>query len=155
MVARRTWIGLIACMLGFAGCGKQEQEPAPPTSANPAPTAEQVKAKAGEAVDAAKGFLAVKKDEALQSMETKLADLEKKLDELKKHADAKGQEAKAEYDKTKADLDKKIAETKEKLEKSKTATGEAWKSLKSGLDAAMGELDSAYEKAASRFKSDK
>jgi TolA-binding protein len=80
-----------------------------------------------------------------------LRDLERQIDALK----AKVKQGKAEnrqLDRQMAELERKREVAHQKLEKLETSSQEAWGVMKEGIDAAMKDLQTVYEKAAADFK---
>ena len=144
MISRMCLIGAFGFAIAVAGCGGDDEKPQ-----TPATGADTVKKEAGEALDAAKGFLGEKKDSLITGMESKVAEMEKKVEELKNQAKPKTDKAKAELEKAKAELDKKLAAAKSKLAEAKAAGSDAWKSVKSAFDTAITDLEGAYKKATS------
>jgi len=51
-----------------------------------------------------------------------------------------------------SELDRKRAEARAQLEKLKNSSQEAWQDMEAGFDAAMHDLETAYDQASSRFK---
>jgi gas vesicle protein len=90
-----------------------------------------------------------------KEMQEKLKALDKKIDELKgKAAGLKG-DAKAEYSKEMAALRKKQKSAKKEWGKVKSAAADKWEKVKSDMDAAVQDVEDAYNKVASRFKEHK
>jgi len=144
MISRMCLIGAFGFAIVMAGCGGDEEKPQTPASG-----ADTVKKEAGEALNAAKGFLGEKKGDLVEGMESKVAEMEKKVQELREQAKPKTDKAKAELEKAKAELDKKLAAAKSKLAEAKAAGSGAWKSVKSAFDTAITDLEAAYKKATS------
>ena len=87
-----------------------------------------------------------------KEVQEKLKDLDKKMDELqKKIAEMKG-EAKTEFTKEMTELRKKEKAAKREWGKVKRATATKWEKAKAGMDAAVQDMEGAYDKVASRLK---
>ncbi len=90
-----------------------------------------------------------------KEMQEKLNALDKKIDELKgKAAELKG-DAKANYNKEMTELHKKQKSAKKEWGKVKDAAANKWEKVKSDMDAAVQDVEDAYNKVASRFKEHK
>ena len=90
-----------------------------------------------------------------KEVQEKLKALDQKIDELKgKAAGLKG-EAKKEFNKDMTELRKKQKSAKKEWGKIKGATARGWEKVKSGMDAAVQDVENAYNKVASRFKEHK
>jgi hypothetical protein len=90
-----------------------------------------------------------------KEVQEKLRVLDKKIDELKgKAAELKG-EAKTEYSKEMTALRAKRKTAKKEWGKVERATASTWEKVKSDMDAAVRDVEGAYDKAASRFKEHK
>ena len=87
-----------------------------------------------------------------KEVQEKLKALDKKIDELKgKGAGLEG-EAKTEYNKEMTELRKKEKAAKKEWGKIKRATANNWEKVKADMDAAVHDVESAYDKVASRLK---
>lgn len=84
-------------------------------------------------------------------IEAKLRYLDREIDELKTEME-QSRVDRNQYDQRMAELERKRKLAHEKLERLKTSSQEAWVDMKAGIDAAMDDLESAYQKAASHFK---
>jgi chromosome segregation ATPase len=90
-----------------------------------------------------------------KEVQEKLKALDKKIDELKgKGAHLEG-DAKTEFNKEMTDLRKKRKVARKEWGKVKRASATTWEKAKADMDAAVQDVESAYEKAASRFKEHK
>jgi TolA-binding protein len=85
-------------------------------------------------------------------VEAKLRELDREIDELKAKAEKHGKEAQKQYDQQRPELERKRKAAQQEFEKLKNSSREAWQDMKAGIDAAMDNLESAYDKAASHFK---
>lgn len=100
-----------------------------------AQTAEQkVKKETGEAVDASRQYINEKKEAFEARMEARLAELRARTRQLEASAQA---DAKQKL----AAVEKQEKEAAARLVKVKKASGSAWKSLKSGVEQAVDDLD--------------
>lgn len=86
-----------------------------------------------------------------KTMEEKLADLGAKIDKLQGKAEKAGGDAKAELNQQIKNLKEKRDVAKKKMAELNSSKGEAWKSLKSGMQSAWDELSSAVDKATSKL----
>jgi septal ring factor EnvC (AmiA/AmiB activator) len=84
-------------------------------------------------------------------IEAKLRYLDREVDELKTKLEQSKVDRK-EYDQRMAELERKREVAHQKLEKLRTSSQAAWVDMKAGIDAALDDLESAYDKAASHFK---
>jgi len=90
-----------------------------------------------------------------KAVQEKLKVLDQKIDELKgKAAEVKG-EAKTEFNKRLTQLREKQKTAKNEWGKVKRATSNTWEKAKAGMDAAVQDVENAYDKAASHFKEHK
>lgn len=148
---------LLSLLLGawfLSACGKKEQpvkqpvegkveaEPAKPGAEEV--SAEDVKRKTDEALEAAKAYTMQQKQEYQQKMEAELNDFNRQVDikveELKAKAEKSEAEAKEELDKQIKELREKQKDAQKKLDELKSASGKAWDDLKSEMDAKMNDL---------------
>jgi F0F1-type ATP synthase membrane subunit b/b' len=86
-----------------------------------------------------------------EETETKLAEYEKEIDQLQARAEKLEGDAKAKAGQQLTALRQKRDGVSEKLKNLSSSSGDAWEQMKSGVDAAMEDLVSAYEKAAAEF----
>lgn len=84
-------------------------------------------------------------------IEVKLRDLDREVDQLKSKAEQNKADGK-QLDQRMAELERKREIAHQKLERLRTSSQEAWADMKVGIDAAMQDLESAYDKAAADFK---
>ncbi len=92
------------------------------------------------------------KEDFRKTMEKELNELGKKIDELLGNAERK---ARTEYERLSRELPPKMRDAREKLDELQYRGGEAWKELKPGLEKAWGELKTAVDNAATRFRESK
>lgn len=95
---------------------------------------QKVKKETGEAVDASKQYLNEKKEDFEARMEARLAAIRAKSKSLKDSTEADAKEKLAE-------LEKQEQAAAERLAAVKKAGGSAWKSLRSGVEQAVDDLD--------------
>ena len=95
---------------------------------------QKVKKETGEAVDASKQYLNEKKEDFEARMEARLAAIRAKTKTLKESTQADAKQKLAE-------LEKQEQAAADRLEAVKKAGGSAWKSLRSGVEHAVDELD--------------
>lgn len=103
-------------------------------SAHAQTSGQKVKKEAAEAVDASKQYLNEKKEDFEARMEARLAALRTKSKALKESTEAGAKEKLAA-------LEKQEQAAAERLAAVKKAGGSAWKSLRSGVEQAVDELD--------------
>lgn len=84
-------------------------------------------------------------------LEAQLQEWTAKLDQLKAKADGAEAEAKIEYYKQIDGVRAKVAVAQEKLNELKTSSGEAWETLKCGVESVWTDLRTAVEGAVSKF----
>jgi chaperonin cofactor prefoldin len=88
----------------------------------------------------------------LNWLDKKLKELETKLDEIKLQAHLGKADVKTEYSKQYEDLNRQRDKLRLKMDELKDSGGEAWDSLKDGLDGAYREMKTAVERAIKAFK---
>ena len=84
-------------------------------------------------------------------IEAKLRALDQHIGALKKNAGKQSKVDRKELVKEIAELDRKSAAAHLEFEKLQNSSQTAWQDMKSGLEAAVKDLETAYDKAASRF----
>lgn len=87
-----------------------------------------------------------------KEIQEKLKALDQKIDELKGKAAGLKEETKKEFNKEMTELRKKQEAAKKEWRKVKAAAANKWEKIKAGLDAAVQDVEKAYDKVASRFK---
>jgi len=92
------------------------------------------------------------RDSYQEKAEARLRELKRKIDALNVKASKQSSEARKEFDRQIADLDRQRASVQQQLEKLKSTTQQAWRDMKPNLDAAMKNLEAAYQHAAADFK---
>jgi hypothetical protein len=85
-------------------------------------------------------------------VEANLRDLDQQIDALKVKMKKENKVEHKQLDQQMAELERKRDVAHQKLEKLGTSSQEAWGDMRSGIDAAMDDLEAAYEQAASHFK---
>ena len=108
--------------------------------ADPAKTAEEVKRDAAATVDASKRYANEKKDEFVQRMQARLDAAKADLRTLKT-------DAKAKTDAAAADLEVRQKQASARLDALGKATGNAWSSLKAGVENAVDDLEQGVQRA--------
>jgi len=144
--------GLLAIMLllalgAFPGCGEKEQPESKPASVSK----EDVKKEAKEAYDATKAYTQEQMQAFREQTEIKLNEYKEGFDQLQAKAEKMGGDAKAKADEQLTALNQKREVLAEKLKELSSSSGNAWEQLKTGIDAALEDLGSAYKKAAAEF----
>ncbi|MGO9306923.1 MAG: hypothetical protein ACLP3R_25010 [Candidatus Korobacteraceae bacterium] len=92
------------------------------------------------------------RDSYEEKAEARLRELKRKIDSLNAKASKQSGETRKEFDRQIADLDRQRASVQQQLEKLKSTTQQAWRDMKPNLDAAMKNLEAAYQHAAADFK---
>ncbi len=87
-----------------------------------------------------------------QQVEARLRELDEEIDALKIKMRAQKEVDRKQLEQPMAELDRKRAACHRDLEKLKNSSEDAWRDLKVGIDAAMDDLEAAYEQAASHFR---
>jgi chromosome segregation ATPase len=144
--------GLLAMMMLLAlgalpGCGEKEQTQSKPATVSK----EDVKKEAKEAYDATKVYTQEQMQAFWEQTETRLAEYKKEIDQLQAKAEKLEGDAKAKAEQQLTALGQKRDEVSEKLKELSSSSGNAWKELKSGIDASMEDLGNSYKKAAAEF----
>jgi predicted RNase H-like nuclease (RuvC/YqgF family) len=143
--------GLLAVMLlvpwALSGCGEKDQPQSKPGTVS----GEDVKKEAREAYEATKAYTQEQMQAVRKQMETKLDEYGKEIDQLQAKAEKLGGDAKAKAEQQLTALRQKRDAVAEKVKELGSSSGSAWEQLKSGIDAAMEELASAYKKVVAEF----
>jgi TolA-binding protein len=133
---------LLAALLGLAwilaACEKKEEKAPPKVSF------EDVKKQTQEAVETAVQFAKQERDEFIQKAQKDLDALNGKLEELKKQAQGETGEAKDKMDRQIKNLQEQQQVAEKKLSNLKSATGDAWKDLKTGTEAAIDSIRKSF-----------
>lgn len=144
-------IALFIALLGgalLASCGQENE----PNKAKTEVTTQDVKREAKEAVQTTAAYASQKKEKYVSEAETRYNELKQRIDELAAKGESLKDEAKADIKKQIGELQAKQADVLDRLEEMKSASGEAWKDVASGFEAAFEELEKAYQDALSRFR---
>jgi SMC interacting uncharacterized protein involved in chromosome segregation len=91
-------------------------------------------------------------DSYQEKAEARLRELKRNIDELNTKASKQGGEARKQFDRQIADLDRQRATVQKQLDKLKTSSQQAWRDMKPNLEAAMKNLEAAYQHAAADLK---
>ncbi len=145
------WLVVSASVLStllLVACGEREE----PTKVEKAPSAKEVKEGAKEAVEEIAAHVQKQREEYERRIEAELEEYGKKLAELQSKVKGVEQQAKADFDQKIEALQKKQQLAHDKLEELKSAGSDAWKNMKSGVEAAMEELDRAYHRVLSSLE---
>jgi restriction endonuclease S subunit len=86
------------------------------------------------------------------NIEAKLRDLDQQIDALKVKIGKQKKVDRKQLEQEMAELDRKREAAHQDFEKLKNSSQEAWRDMKVGIEAAMEDLETAYEQAASHFK---
>ena len=131
----------------LAGCGENE----PTQSQTAAVSTDDVKQGVKQAYDATKAYTQEQMQAFREQTETRLIEYKNKIDQLQAEAENLGGDAKEKAEQELTALRQKQDEVSEKLKELSSSGGKAWEQLKSGIDAAIEDLDNAYKKAAAEF----
>ena len=115
-------------------------------------TKEDVQKNVQQAAETVKAYSADQIEAYKKEAQAKLDDLSKKIGELQKKAETAKGDAAAKYQETIASLTKQTDAARQRLQELGSAGSAAWDQVKQGLDKAVGDLQKAYEDAASKFK---
>ena len=140
------WLLSIMLLLTFGAlpvCGQKEQ----PQSESATVSKEDVKEEVEEAYDATKFYTQEQIQAFREATETRLAEYKEKIDQLEAKAENLGEDAKERAEQQLTALREKRDEVSEKLKELGSSSGDAWKQVKSGINAAMEDLSKAYENA--------
>jgi predicted small lipoprotein YifL len=140
-------ITLLLLLVTVAGCGEKEK----PQSKAEAVSKEDVKKETKEAYETAKTYTQEQIQAFRTQTETKLTEYEKEIDQLQSKAEKLGGDAKVKAEQQLTALRQKRDAVSEKLKELSSSSGNAWDQIKSGIDAAMQDLENAYKKAAAEF----
>jgi TolA-binding protein len=114
-------------------------------------TSEDVRRDAGQAVETAAEYSQQAKDEFQEKLDAQLTELDGKIAKLREKSAALKDEAKANWEKTTADLETKRDAVRAKLTEVGQSSGEAWKDVQKGAQAAWDDLDKAFRDASEKF----
>ena len=95
---------------------------------------------------------AQQRDSYQEKAQATLRELKRKIDALNAKASQQGGEARKEFNRQIADLDRQRVTVQKQLDKLKTSSQQAWRDMKPNLEAAMKNLEAAYQRAAADFK---
>lgn len=116
-------------------------------------TSQDVVRNAEETVEAAGALAEQTKDEYIRELNDQLADLDEEMEALDNRATTLTDEAAAEWEETRTDLQEHRRQVQERLDELQSASGEAWRDLREGTDAAWDELQQAFDDASEHFDS--
>ena len=107
--------------------------------------------RAGQNVNNAAETARQEKQMYQDKIEAKLRDLDQQIDALKVKIGKQNRVDRKQLQQQMAELDRKRVAAHQELEKLKNSSEEAWQDMKAGIEAAIGDLETAYERAASHF----
>ncbi len=87
-----------------------------------------------------------------EKIEAKLRELDQEIDALKAKTAKQSKVARKQLNQQMSELDQKREVAHQEFEKLRNSSQGAWQDMKAGIDAAMDDLETAYERAASHFK---
>lgn len=136
---------LLPVLLGLAftvSAAEKSEEGAPPKAGSA-----DVRKETGEAVDAITAKARQERDEFAAKAQKELAELKKNMAALNKKAKKLGGEAKAKLDQQIQSLEPELKAAEQKLADLKSATGEKWAELKTGVSSAIDRVKQTMKKA--------
>jgi hypothetical protein len=136
---------LAVALNGCSDSGESRQKPAPSTL-------EDVKRQTKEAIAAAEAYTAEQRRAYQDKIEASLRQLDGKIGDLEVAAKKAKGEARVEKEQAIGEIQQKRAAAARKLEMLKSSSQDAWAEIKVGLDAAIAELEKAYERAKFHFE---
>lgn len=113
-----------------------------------ASNAKQVAARPRERTEAG----ASERQQYQEKIETKLHELDREITALKAEAAKQGKDAGKQIDQQLPELERKYEIARQKFEKFKNSSQGAWQDMKVGIDAAMKDLQAAYNRAATHYE---
>ena len=144
--------GLLAVMLLLAfgalpGCGEKEESRSNPGTVSK----EDIKEEAMEAYDTAKAYTQDQMQAFHEQMKTRLSEYNDDIDQLQVKVEELGGDAKIKAEQQMTALRQKRDEASKKLQELSSSGENSWEQLKSGIDAVMEDLGTAYKKVAAEF----
>ncbi len=138
---------MVLALMAVPGCGKKEES----GNKTAAVSTQDVKKEAKEAYDTTKAYTQEQIQAFQQETEDKLAQYKKDIDQLQAKAERFEGDAKAKAGPELTILRQKRDAVSEKLKDLSSSSADAWGQIKFGVDAALADLGSAYEKAVAEF----
>ena len=142
------------CLLMLSGCVAVlgcNQKPSDSTAPNPKVTSEDVRRDVDQAAKTAGEFAQQAKEEFVQKLEAQLKALDEEVAKLREKGSELKDEAKASWDKKMAELETKREAAKAKLAEVRESSGEAWKDVQRGAEAACEDLNKSLQDAKREF----
>ena len=115
------------------------------------PKGEEVKKKAVETYTATKEYTIEQKNEFVSSLKNELNELDRDIAVMKAKASTKTDEANKEIKLQIESLEKKRAELNVKIDKLSSASKSAWTELRLGVQSALKEMKTSFNKATEKF----
>lgn len=140
-----------AVALVWVAFGTACEQQGPGLEKQAAVSGQEVEQEMGEAVSTAVAFSQQEADAYREKVESRIEKLEKDIASLRTGVEQKGARATADLREAVEDLEEQKESLKGRARELKTATAESWGELKSGLDEAMEDLESAYERTAAKL----
>ena len=128
----------LGLVIALAGC--QKQEPAKVTAGD-------VKEKVTEAAGTAADYAKQERDDYVGKIQKEMDEAKAELDKLKTKAKTATAKAKAKLDRDIKIADDKWRAAESRFNELKSASADAWKSLKAGVDKAVDELKRSFGKS--------
>ncbi len=114
-------------------------------------TSKDVRKEAKEALETTAAYTQQQMEEFQKQVQAELAKYDERIDELQAKAAMLKEEVKAKFDEQIKNLREKRQVVQSKLEQLQASSGKAWEDLKTGMDAAMEDLEKSYQDAVSHF----
>lgn len=118
-------------------------------------TADDVGQQVRQTLQAVKNYSFEQKDEYQKRLQAVLPKLDQRIDNLKRQAEQASGQAKEEYRKQIPRLQKLRARVQDQLARVQSATPGAWQDIKTGVGAAVEDLQKAFESAKTHFQQSK
>jgi hypothetical protein len=128
---RAPWVLVFGTLLVLAGCGDEKAPPA------------QAPQQSGSAADPAQQ----EKEGYTTAVQKELDEIKLGIEALKADAKTAGAESKAKLNEQVAMLDQKWQAAEKQFQELKTASGEAWRDMRAGMDSALSELRQTFSNA--------
>jgi chromosome segregation ATPase len=125
--------------LSAVGAGCEKHEPAAVAGKEPT-RGEEVEKKVAEAADAAADYAKQKKDEYVAWVQRAVDEARREIDKLRAEAAEARASAKRALERQIKSSERKLEVAERKLKELQSASGQAWKDLKSGVDRAVDDL---------------
>ena len=137
-MSRTTIASLLAAAL-LTGCGDS-------------PEAAKARKELGEAMDASKAYAESAQHQLMQAFSSKLDSFDSRIQQLREQAAAQSSDLKIKLQEQLKGLEAKAASSRDALKQLNANKGDAWDTLKAGLDSTMGDLGKTLDEVAAQLK---